>query len=114
MRNPNIEITPMSGETAFRDRATEINRKMAAERVTEGRFKSTLAIAATASLMALSGLAGYASAGHGYNGHTYELVSTIDGESDIIDYDLSAIDCRGYVLAGGSGLTCEETPPGRN
>lgn len=104
----------MTGETAFRDRATEINRKMAAECVTQGRFKSTLAIAATASLMALSGLAGYASASHGHDGQTYDLVSTINGESDIIDYDLSATDCRGYVLAGGVGLTCEETPPGRN
>lgn len=113
MRNPNIEITPMTTARPtnyFRDRATQINAQMAAERATQRRFATIAASLCAAGVIALSGLAGFVIADieRGQDETTYQLVSTIDGESDIIDHGLSRSDCQGYLLESrGHNLTCE-------
>lgn len=114
MRNPNIQITPMVRSTNyFRDRATEINAQMAVERDRQRRFAIIAASICAAGVIALSGLAGFIIADIERaddlrnNAATYQLVSTVEGESDIIDHGLSRSDCQGYLLAGGNNLTCE-------
>lgn len=111
---PALTITPMTaipphGTNYFRQRAIEINADIAREQGRRQALRNVLAGAAMVGVCALCGLAGFVLASDRYDGSTYDLVQThATGESDIIDYDLSADDCRGYLLAGGRNLTCEK------
>jgi hypothetical protein len=77
------------------DRARMITARMRVEMVNTGRTMHYTFMGAIAALAVMSGAVGYSlpTAAPGI----YELVEFHGDESDIIDYDLSATDCAGYL-----------------
>lgn len=115
MRNPNIEIIPMipsefQQHASFTQRLKEINAGINSER---DRQRGLIVKGATGLLSiacVAAGLFGFYTYPTAHE-TTFQLVAIhASGESDIVDYDLTAADCFSVILADTTaGLTCEET-----
>lgn len=92
------------------DRARELNRQAAIEAARRNTACS-LAVMAVGALTALwAGYVGYTMRDMASDTGTYQLVEMHGQESDIVDYDLTASDCRTALMqftAAGHTVACE-------